>query len=148
MGSLFKTLQSQFKRENPGLIPFQRHSKSAAAYKTTSEKKKILKTIWPTTMHQAKERSRQERLGHKIAINPVPRIVTQHPEGDSKSGASPWRGKGLNPTWGTPTFKTCNWETSPSKHLAVKTQWAETHTTVAVWESAFILFLFLWRFPG
>lgn len=42
--------------------------------------------------------------------------------------------EGLNPTLGSPTFKTYTWETSPPKHLTLKTQGLRpnTHTTLAI----------------
>lgn len=50
----------------------------------------------------------------------------------------PWKVKGLNPTFGTKTFKTCVWQMNLQKHLASEVKGAcvsYIHKAAESWET-------------
>lgn len=70
-------------------------------------------------------------------ILPQPPPLLQRPwiRRELKLRASLWGVKSLNLTSSTPTFKSCTWETSPPKHLAVETNRACVHNTTRIQQS-------------
>ena len=81
----------------------------------------------------------QERLRHNLVINSHP---MQWPTSKGGRGlttwASPWGVKGLNPTFGTPAFKTSIWEMSPQNILALKASGVcshKPHKIIVNWEA-------------
>ena len=88
-------------------------------------------------VRKSPNRRGQERLRGNLTINPTPGTATHNWQGIHKHSASPWGIKGLYHISGTPTFKTCTWQTSHQNIWPLKTNRAQVHETqraVANWE--------------
>lgn len=62
---------------------------------------------------------------------PNPSVMTHNWEGTQNLRASPWGVNGSNPASGTPTFKTCIWETRPQTTRA----FIQRPTRCTTWET-------------